>query len=1030
MSIPSLAVRRPIGTIMIYVAVVVLGFVAMGRLPIDLMPSVQVPRVSITTLYEGVAPAEIETLITRPIEQAVSTIAGVDELHATSSEGISSVTLRFAWGTDLEVAVADIRAQLDRVAARLPEDADRPSVYKFDLSSFPVAQLGVSGGGDPRRLRYLAEEVLSRRLERVQGVAAVQVQGGRVREIQVLLSPQRLTALGLAARDVVDALRRENRNVSGGDLLADGREVVVRTLGEFESVDQVEQIVVAVRGDRPVYVRDIGQVVDSFQEQRSELWINGSPGISLRVSKQDGANTVQVVRAVRAEVEELNREYEGILRLDFLADHSVFIQQAIGNVTSSAVGGAVLAVVVLLAFLRDVRATLVVGLSIPISILATFALMDLGGISLNTVSFGGLALGIGMLVDNAIVLVENIYRHREEGAVPLEAAVRGSEEVVGAITASTLTTLAVFVPVVFISGFAGIFFREMAIVVSFALVCSLAVAVSLVPTVSGRLLRAQGQSSNGGEWWLERAYGRGVERIVRHPWLTLSAAMALLVVSMGLGNLVSFELMPETDEGEIDIDVELPIGTPVETTMRVMRELEARVVSAIPPEELATYTTTAGPSRWWRPAGGNVGEVELQLVPVSQRSRGVDAVMADVRQATAGIPGATIRVRKSSSNMLLRMMRGGRDDRMSVAIRGHDLVQSAALANEVAARLQDTPGVSFVQIAQEKPQVERRVRIDRDRVAQLGLRGTDVAEAVETYLIGRVATRYRDAGGEYDVRVRLNADDSARLDQLMSLPVIAPDGRMVPISQIASVEEGMGPSAISRENQERVQRVNIGLDGTRPLGDVVGDLGARLDRIAIPDGFTVELGGEAMEQQDTFRALMLGLLLALFLVYAVMAVQFESLRDPFVVMGSVPFAGIGVVLALLLTGTTFNMNSFLGTIVLVGIVVNNAIVMVETANQWHERGLTRHDAIVRASTRRLRPILMTTLTTVLGMVPLALGLGEGSELQAPLARVVIGGLLTSTMVTLAVVPSLYLLVRWRTVQAEAPATLPMTEATG
>lgn len=1014
---------------MIYLAVVVLGVVALGRIPVDLMPRADMPRINVTTRYDGVAPQEIETLITRPVEQALSSIAGVEEIEATSSEGLSRVSLEFEWGTDLDVAAADIRAQLDRLVNRLPEDAERPLVFKFDLSSFPVAQLGVAGGGDPRSLRYLAEETLARRIERLPGVASVDVRGGRVREVQVRLHGDRLSALGLSAGAVVQALRAENRNVSGGDLLDDGREVVVRTLGEFEDVDQIERVVVAVRDGRPIYVADVAEVVDAHQELRSELWIDTVPGIQMRVSKRDNANTVQVVDALREEVARINAEYQGVAQVTFVQDSSIFIRQAIDNVTSAAVGGSVLAVLVLLAFLRDLRATAVVAVSIPVSILATFALMDAFGISLNTVSFGGLALGIGMLVDNAIVLVENVFRLHEEGAPPDEAASRGSDQVALAITASTLTTVAVFVPVNFVAGFAGVFFREMAIVVSFALMCSLAVALTLVPTLTARMLSLPRRSQGPGRLALavarplealDAAYARGVDRALRTPWRVLGGAIVVLGGALLLGRWVSFELMPETDEGRIDVSVELPVGTPLDTTMQVMRGIESRVIAALPSDEVDTVMTYSGPENWWRPGGSHQGSMQIGLVPVSQRSRGIEAVEKDVRAAIGDVPGARVQIRRGSSNFLLRMMRGGGSDRLAVVIRGHELEIADSLGRQVEAALRGIEGITFVRNDREDPQMERRIRIDRDRVAELGLRGPDVADAVETYLLGTVASRFRDAGGEYDIRVRLREEEGSRLHQLVALPVVTPDGRVVPIAQVATIEEGMGPSSISRENQERVLRVNAGVSG-RPLGDIAADVEAALEGIAVPEGFTLEVSGEYEEQQKTFSGLYVGLGLAIFLVYTVMAVQFESVRDPLVVMTAVPFAFIGAILALVLTGTTFNMNSFLGTIVLVGVVVNNAIVLVDTANQLRrDEGVPLREAIVLAARRRLRPILMTTLTSCLGMLPLALGWGEGSELQAPLARVVIGGLAFSTLVTLFLVPCLYLLA-WRRSEQAATA---------
>jgi HAE1 family hydrophobic/amphiphilic exporter-1 len=1009
------ATHRPIGTSIIYIAIALFGVVALRQLAVDLLPEVDMPRISITTAYEGVAPEEIETLITRPIEQAVSSIEGVERIEAVSAEGLSRVQLQFDWGKDLQEAVDDVRVAIDRTRSRLPEDAETPTVYKFDLSAAPVAFIGVTGAGDPRLLKHLAEDTLARRIERVPGVASVQVRGGRDREIRLELDADRLSALGITADQVATAVARENRTVSAGDMLDSGREVVIRTAGEYERVGDIESVVVATREGGPVRVRDVADVVDTYRELNSELWIDGEPGIRVMVYKQSGANTVAVVEELRAEIERVNRDYRGNVSLEVLWDSSSFIESAVTNVQSSALVGAALAVVVLLLFLGDIRATMVVATSIPLSVLATFGLMYFWGITLNVISFGGLALGIGLLVDAAIVILENIHHRREEGLDPTEAAVSGASEVGPAVLAGTLTTLAVFVPVVFIGGFEGVFFGEMAIVVSFALACSLAVALTLVPMLAARLLRRGRPSSvraNLSQRALsraERAYERLVRGALTSPALVVILAVALLGTSVLLVPWVGFELMPETDEGRLDVDVELPIGTPIEHTMTVIRDVEARIVEAIDPAELDHVVTTAGPESWWQSKGGNEGEVDVMVVPVAQRDRSIAEIEKSVREAVEGIPGARIRIRQRSSNMLMRFMRGGGEDRVSVEIRGHELDTADALSQRVVDAVQDVPGVTHARADRELGQLERMLTVDRTRASELGLGSADVAAAVEHYVLGRVATRLREHGDEFDVRVVLSPEDRLRLEQLPELPVLTPDGRRVPLSALVDVTERRGPSSIARLDQERIVRVDVGV-ADRPLDEIAEDIDAAIARIETPEGFTLALGGELTEQEEAFSNLLLGIVLAIFLVFTVMAVQFESLKQPLVVMVSVPFAFIGVVLALVTTGTTFNMNSFLGAIVLVGIVVNNAIVMIDHANGLRrEGGMQPGPAIVTAAVRRLRPILMTTATTVLAMLPLALATTEGSEIQAPLARVVVGGLLTSTLVTLVVVPCVYAL---------------------
>lgn len=1016
------SVRRPIGLTVIYLAVAMFGFVSLRQLAVDLLPSVDVPWISITTAYEGVAPEEIETLITRPIEQATSTVEGVERIEATSAEGLSRVQLQFSWGKDVQAALDDVRVAIDRVRTRLPEGSEPPSVFKFDLASVPVAYLGVTGTGDPRRVKQLAKDDLTRALERLPGVASVDVQGGRDREIRLELDGARLAALGITGDQVAQALSRENRTVSAGDMLDRGRQVVIRTAGEFTSLEQIRNVVVraAGPGGKPVLVSDLGAVVDSIREARSELWIDGEPGVRLRVYKQSGANTVAVAAAVKQEMARLNRVYAGRVQLSMLADASDFIKAAVTSVQSSALWGAGLAAFILLFFLRSARATLVVSVAIPLSVIATFGIMYARGMTLNIISFGGLALGIGILVDGAVVILESIYRKREEGLSAIAAATEGAQEVSGAVIAGTLTTLAVFVPVVFVGDLAGVLFGEMAVVVTFALVCSLAVALTLVPMLAARLLGRNDTPSRGVLGACARGLQRGLDavdawyaRVIRSalvaPWAILVGAGVLLGASVLLFGRLSVELMPPADEGRIAVSVELPVGTPLETTKSVMQAAEQRIRERVAPSELEHLVTNAGPEAWWRPGGSHEGSFELVLVPASQRARSSDTVEKEVRLALADLPGAKLQIRQTSSNVLNRFIRRG-EDRLSVEIRGHDLAEANALGARVAALLKETRGVTFARSDRELGQLERVLSVDRERAAEVGLGSAEVASAVELYLLGRVATQYRERGDEYDVRVQLRPEQRGRLDQLPTLPVVGGQGTQVPLSTLVDVQERSGPSSIARVDQERVLRVNAGT-AERSLDEIVTELKPKLEALPVPEGFDVRLAGELAEQEKTFSSLFLGILLALFLVYAVMAVQFESVRHPLVVMGSVPFAFVGVVVALVLTKTTFNMNSFLGAIVLVGLVVNNAIMLVDYTNLLRRRdGLSVVDALVTAGLRRLRPILMTTLTTLLGLVPLALGIGEGSELQAPLARAVIGGLTTSTLVTLLLVPALYLLV--------------------
>jgi hydrophobic/amphiphilic exporter-1 (mainly G- bacteria), HAE1 family len=1006
MSVSKLAVQRPITTYMIFIAVVLLGVVSAMRLAVDLLPEIEFPAISIYTMYEGVGPEEMETLITRPIEETVSTVQGLDKLESFSGEGMSRVQLQFAWGVSLDSALNDVRAAIERIRGTLPEEAETPVVFKFDLSSFPIMYLTLSGDMEPWRLRRLAEDTIKYRLERVEGVASADVRGGLRREIHVDLDADRLSALHITAAEVAEAIKRENVNLPGGDVIDDGREVIVRTLGEFESVAAIPEVIVAVREGAPLRVRDIGTVSDSFEDPENIVLVDGKPGVRLAIAKLSGANTVEVADRVREEVERINRDVPGVT-VQARFDTSQYIRESIDNLKVGVLFGAGLAVFVLLLFLGSVRATLVIATAIPIAAVGTFSLMYLGGLTLNMISFGGLALGIGMLVDNAIVVLESIQRHKERGMAPKEAAVVGSGEVATAITASTLTTLSIFVPVVFIEGFAGIFFGQMAAVVSFSLICSLAVALMLIPVLAARG-RAAPQKDPSGErrrWTaaLERAYGAALGGALRWPALVFLVLTACLATAVYLFPRIGRELMPEGDQGEIRVDGELAVGTPLDKTVSVIRGIETQIREAVP--ELDTLMSVAGPPGYWSNAGKNGVGLRVSLVDLKRRSRSADEVAGVIRPIVTRVPGLTARVRAGERFWLFRLIRGG-GERISLDVRGFDSRTAEALAAEVADIVKGVDGVEDVDVDRKPGGREAVLTIDRERAADLGLSVSAVGDAISTYVLGKAATYYREGGDEFTVLVQLEEKDRETSATFESLPLITPSGARVTLGDVAHIVKRDAPVSIRRVNQERVITVSGGFAG-RDLGAIMAEIQERVAEIEVPYGFEIATGGEAKEQKEAFLQLVIGLGLAIILVFMVMASLFESLVHPLIMLFAIPFSAIGVVGTLLLTHTTLNVFSFMGIIVLTGVVVNNAIVLVDYINQLRSRGTPLTDAVLEASKRRLRPILMTTLTTVLALIPVAIGLSEGSELQAPLARVLVGGLAASTLITLVFVPTLY-----------------------
>ncbi len=1017
------AVKRPVTTFMVFVAVVLVGLVSLSRLSIDLLPELDFPSVSVSTAYEGVGPEEIETLITRPIEEAVSTVQGVDRIESFSAEGRSRVQLRFTWGTSLDGALNDVRAAVERIRDHLPEESSTPVIFKFDLSSFPILFLTLSGDMEPWRLRQLADETLKYRLERVEGVAAVDVRGGIRREIHVDLDVQKLSSLGLTSAMVAAALKRDNINLPAGDVRDKDFEVIVRTVGEFKSLEQIENTVITVRDGAVVRVKEVAVVRDSYEDPTSSVFIDGRTGIRLSVNKLPGANTVDVSERVNSEVEKINEEMPNI-RLGKRFDTADYIKDSISNVERGILFGSMLAIIVLLLFLRSLRATVIAAVAIPIAIVGTFALMYLGGFTLNMISFGGVAIGLGLLVDNSIVILENIQRHRELGEDPKVAAVAGAREVATAVIASTMTTLCIFVPVLFIEGFAGIFFRQLAFVVSFALICSLAVALTLVPVLSAMGGKKKNEGAADGKkkesgiaaalgsllQKLENAYASLISGALRRRKTVYMIAILVLAASFALFPLVGVELMPESDQGEISVDGELPVGTPLERTEKVLLGLQGIIMEKVPEQE--AIMGVAGPSGFWSSMGSNGIRFRIQLKDQEERGRSTEEIANVLRPLLSGVPDMKSKVRMNEGFFVFRILRGG-GERISVEIRGYDLGVGWKLAKNVSAMVENVEGITDVDIDMKENQREAAITIDTMKAADLGLSVGEIGNEILTYVLGTAATYYRDRGDEFRILVRLQEKDRHFENQLEGLPLITPMGKRISLGDVANIKRSYAPMNIRRLNQERIVTVSAGFTG-RDLGSIITDLKKGLSNIAVPDGFLVTLGGEYEEQQKTFLQLLIGLLLAFALVYMVMASLFESLRHPFAMLFAIPFSVIGVVLTLIITNTTLNVYSFLGAIVLTGIVVNNAIVLVDYINLLRrDRGMRLFEAVIEGARRRLRPILMTTLTTALALVPIAIGMGEGGEMQAPLARVVVGGLLASMIITLVIIPALYVTLELR-----------------
>jgi HAE1 family hydrophobic/amphiphilic exporter-1 len=1020
MSIPRLAIHRPVTMFMLSGVIILLGTISLLRLPVDLMPDVSYPSITVRVGYAGVGPLEMEELVTRPIEQAMSAVAGLERLESTSQEGSSRVTLNFAWGTDLNEAADDVRSRLDRVRGRLPEEADAPITFKFDANSMPIMGIGVEAANadfDLVVLREIAEHDLSPRLERVPGVAAVSVEGGLRRQIHVELSKEKVRALDLPVDRIINLLRTENQNTPVGEIDEGDITYLVRSQGQFENLQEIRDMVVMTRQGVPVYLKDIAEVKDSTEDLRSFTRINGRPGVRMRVTKQSGQNTVEIADTVRAEIDRINREMP-TLRLGVLDDSSIFIKRSIAAVKEAAMLGAILVVAIIFLFLRNVRSTVIICTSIPISIIGTFALLYFAGFTLNTMTFGGLALGVGMIVDASIVVLENTFRHMEHGKDRMQAAIDGSEEVWSAILASTLTHIAVFVPLLFLTGVSSILFKQLSIVVMFSLTMSLFVAVTIVPVLCSRLLKlpppVEQRTGPGGRLFnatervlnrLDATYSRLITRALHHRPTVIGAGAALVVAAFLILPTIGFELMPETDEGEVQVTAELPVGTRVERAQDVASRLESLLPEYV--KETDTVITQAGGGGF---GGGTASRTQatIRLVPKAERTRSSEQIARDLNRQLAGIiPGAIITTRASGGNrQMTRMLGGGGDSRLSLEIRGDDLAESQRIAVAAKGIMDRVPEVRNARVGRDDGRPELALQIDRPKAAVLGLSVNSIASSIRTSVGGTQAAFFRQGGNEYPIVVRLREEDRQRVDDINDILVNTPQGQVLQAKNLLALRNQSGPTEIQRKNQERILRVSAEPEVT--LSEAVDAINTKLGDIRVPQDFSVGFGSEVEQQAQAFRQLQGVLILAILLVYAVMASQYESLRDPFIIMFSVPLAAIGVVAALKLTGTTFSLQAYIGVIMLAGIVVSNAILLVDYTNILRRRDhLPLREAVETAGRTRLRPILMTTLSTILGLVPMSLGIGEGAELQAPLARVVIGGLTASTLITLVFVPTVY-----------------------
>jgi HAE1 family hydrophobic/amphiphilic exporter-1 len=1003
--IADISIRRPVFTTMVMVAIMAFGGILYARLAVDLFPDVDFPVVTVTTVYPGADPETMETRVSDPIEEALNSLAGIETLRSTSLESVALVVVQFDLDVDLDVAAQDVRDRVSGIIADLPDGAETPVVEKLDLGAAPVMQIAVHGDADPLALSRWVDEVVKPELERVSGVGTLEVIGGQEREIHVWLDPGRLRALGLTALDVIQALAAQNTDVPGGRV-GDARvEQTVRTTVEADSLGALGEIIVGARGDGSIRLRDVARLEDGLEEERSRATLDGRTALAVVVQKQSGANTVAVVEGVREALTSLRGRAPDGVHLDVVQDNSVRIRGSLDAVQFDLLLGAFLAVAIIFVFLRDWRATLISALALPASVLGTFVFVSLMGFSLNLMTTLALSLSIGILIDDAIVVIENIVRHRTElGESAASAAYRGTSEIGLAVLATTLSIAAVFVPVAFMDGMVGQFFYQFGLTVAAAVMISLFVSFTMTPMLSARWLSDHHGTERGlsrlielALRWIEGLYRRTVAGALRFWPVTLLVAVATLALTLAASRGVGFEFMPIQDSNQFSVAVELPVGTALEETASVAESL-AGAVRDVPGVE-STFVTVGGGVE----EKVNTATVLVNLIPHADRAYHQTEIMAFARELLAGRQDVVLSVTDVSP-----LGAGDRREPVQIGLSGNDLEQLGAIAGRVAERLRETPGFVDVDTTYRTGKPELDVVVDPARASDLGLLGVQIGQTVRALVSGEVATQLSTGGDRVDVRVQLPPEQRRSAGVIEASQLRTPTGELVEVRDVADVESGSGPTQIDRQSRQRQVMLYANLEGV-PLGDAMATVESILGE-ELPAEVTWTAEGTAKELAKTLASMLFAMGLAILCVYMILASQFESFLHPFTIMVSLPFALIGAFGGLILFDVTMSIFGMIGMIMLMGLVTKNAILLVDYANQLRAEGRAVREALIEAGAVRLRPILMTTAAMIFGMLPIAIGHGDGGEVRRPLGVIVIGGLISSTFLTLLVVPVVYSLI--------------------
>ena len=1019
MKLPEFSVNRKVTVTMLTILVIILGIVTFRQLGLEMMPDLDYPVVTIVTVYPGASSEDIEETVTKPIESSIASVKHIKTIKSESKENFSVISVEFEWGTNLDFAAQDIRDAIDLISDQLPDDAERPMVLKINLSQMPVLMYTVIGAENTYKLRKIIEDDVEPDLKHIDGVASIMIMGGKEAEKKIVIDKTKLEQNNISIDDVVRILSAQNLNMPAGHLTEYQNDYLLRTVGEYKSLEEIENTPVAVaKTGSLIYIKDIAKVVDGFKEQRYYVRANKKPTVMIMVSKESGANTLKVAESVKKEVARLEKRLPGNLQFLEVMDMGKIVRQVTSRTSNNAIIGGILAVIMMFLFLRNWRPTLAISLAIPISLIATFIPIYLAGYTLNIMTLAGLALGVGMLVDNAVVVIENIYRHLELGDDRITAAKIGASEVGMAITASTLTTISVFFPMLFGGGIAGQLIRGLALTVSFALFMSLFVALTIVPMIASILFKKRRSAKE-----YEKATGwQGFEKFknkylkllkwtLRHRLLTISVVAVLFIISVGLIPFMGTEFIPKSDIPVQVLQVKMPVGTELEQTNKVVSQLED-IISNIKEVEIVmadvgTMSEGMAVSDPTSPTGVNEATLFIKLKDKEDRDRSSDEIMEEIRSKTPKLEGVSYTV----FDMSTMMMGGTESAPVAIKIFGKDLTELKRISDAIEKRITGIRGIRDVDNSLKEANIEQHIVINRDKAFRYGLTVAQIASAVRTATLGTKAGVFRESGDEIDIRVRLEENSRNSLPDIEHLSIASPLGFEVPLNQVAKILPGKGPLKIEREHQVRMATVTANVVG-RDLGSTVSEVKDRIKDIEknLPTGYFIEYGGTYKNMKESFTTLLQALLLAIVLIYVIMASQFESFSHPFVIMFTLPLALIGVVLLSLITGVTLSVPSFMGAIILAGIVVNNGIVLVDHANQLRRGGMEKHEALIQAGADRLRPVLITALTTIIGMFPMAVSTSQGAEMRAPMAIAVIGGLASATFFTLVIVPAVYSIV--------------------